>query len=653
VKSLSVLIAYRLEGVLEIVANFSRYLTPTPYKERIPYKVIFIDTETSAIDIDEKTEKLSLLVACYEVWIVNDVGMPIAMETKGDIYNESEFYRLLKEHLPCRVVAHNWRFDATVLRIGAKDNLNKWGYDIDVSNSIIPVVAQGFTPFVISLDFDGLEAELICNTNFYKQSLASLGDSFTTAKLPIPQPQDYDLYTDYLTDLTTYCARDVEVLRKSWFFLFEFTQEIGDVTPAQTIAMSANRVYRNRYMPTDMKVQGTLGIPYISDIEQEAYKGGRTDAFFRGNPEVDIFKYDVNSLYPFSMLGDIPIRYVQRCPVNMLIDCLETGESRFTYLAEVTIHIPEDARHAFIGGEGIKTEKGELIFPIGVYKCWIWYPMLELLYHHGYIKEIHTCYAYNKHNIFDDYVLSLYSLREEYKKSGDSARDLLVKILLNSLYGKFGQREHIGWELADEYERDVMLREATGVERFDEVYDDEFVEYLQVGDTLYRALIHDDTSPSANSVMSIAGYITTMARSILWSAMAQILDSGGNIYYCDTDSIFSSIQLPDSMVSQTELGKWKLEEIIPKGEAEFIAPKHYRISDKWTIKGVRNPSNSNRHNQVIFPNFITDLTSKNMLRRSRLDSGAVITRIVKEPTGINGKRISSGDNAPTYPLLMA
>ena len=35
--------------------------------------------------------------------------------------------------------------------------------------------------------------------------------------------------------------------------------------------------------------------------------------------------------------------------------------------------------------------------------------------------------------------------------------------------------------------------------------------------------------------------------------------------------------LPDDMVSQTELGKWKLEEIIPKGEAEFIAPKHYKV----------------------------------------------------------------------------
>ena len=626
------------------MGKFSRYLSSSPYKEQIPYKVIFIDTETTSYDIDEKTEKLDLLVACYEVWIVNEIGIPIAMETKGDIYTEADFYLLLKQHLPCRVVAHNWRFDATVLRIGAKENLNKWGYDIDVSNSIIPVVAKGFTPFVISLDFDGLEAELICNTNFYKQSLASLGDSFGTDKLEIPDVDDIDA-------MVIYCRRDVEILRKSYFFLFEFTDEIGGVTPAQTIAMSANRVYRNRYMPTDMRIQGTLGIPYISDVEQEAYKGGRTDAFFNGNPERVIYKYDVNSLYPFSMLGDMPIRYVQRAPVNMLIDAVN-DVSRFIYLSEVTINIPEDAKHAFIGGEGIKTEKGELIFPIGEYKCWVWQPMFELLYNNGYIKEIHTVYAYNRHNIFDDYVLSLYQLREQYKKSGDLARDLLVKILLNSLYGKFGQREHIGWGLAEEYERDVILRDARGIERFEEVYDDEFVEYLQVGNTLYRALIHDDTSPSANSVMSIAGYITTMARSILWSAMAQILDDGGDIYYCDTDSIFSSIQLPDNQVSYTELGKWKLEETIPKGNAEFVAPKHYRISDKWTIKGVRNPSGNSQHNQVIFPNFITDLTSKNMLRRSRLDSGAIITRIVKEPTGINGKRISIGDDMPTYPISM-
>lgn len=634
------------------MGSFSRYLIPKVYQETIPYRVIFVDTETKDEVVNENTSNLRLLLGCYEVWVVDAKGISIAMESSGVFTTEYEFYTLIKKHKPCRVVAHNWRFDATVLRVGARDNLTRYGYDIDIGNSIIPVEAKGFTPFLVSLNFDGVLVELICNTNFYKQSLASLGASFDADKYDMPSETDYVSYQDYLDDLIAYCARDVEVLRKSYFFLFEFTDEIGGVTPASTIAMSANRVYRNRFMSLGERIQGTLGIPYISDIEQEAYKGGRTDAFFRGNPDKQIYKYDVNSLYPYSMLGDIPVRYVQAAPQNMLIDALESDDSRFIYLADVTISIHEDDKHSFIGGEGVKTDKGELIFPIGEYRCWVWQPMIETLYTRNYIKEIHKVYAYNKSPLFNDYVLTLYALREEYKKSGDSARDLLVKILLNSLYGKFGQREHSTWDIADEYETVVMEREGVGIDRFGEIYEDEFVEYLQIADTLYRSIPQTESNPSVNSVMSIAGYITTNARSILWETLAYILDMRGDVYYCDTDSIFTSIQLPEHMVSQTELGKWKLEEIIPKGEADFIAPKHYRVMDKWTIKGIRNPTGNDEHAQKIFPNFITDLTSKNKLRKARLDSGAVITRIVKRPTGNNNKRIYAGENSPTYPLIL-
>ena len=60
----------------------------------------------------------------------------------------------------------------------------------------------------------------------------------------------------YLDDLIYYCERDVEVLRKSYFFLFEFSQEIGNVTPSSTIAQTANRVYRKAFMPNE-RIQGT------------------------------------------------------------------------------------------------------------------------------------------------------------------------------------------------------------------------------------------------------------------------------------------------------------------------------------------------------------------------------------------------------------
>lgn len=634
------------------MTRYSRKLSPKVFTEHIPYHTIFIDTETKVVHSDDFEEKLELLVACFELWLVDDKGLPVVKIDNGVIREEHDFYSLIKSYAPCRVVAHNWRFDATILRIGARENLNRYEYNIDVEDSIIPVEAQGFTPFVISLDFDGKKVELLCNTNYYKQSLDSLGESFGTEKGFMPKEEAYENYIDYYNDLVEYCERDVEILRESYFYIFKYTQELAQTTPGLTVAMSANRVYRTGFMPKE-DIQGSIGIPYLSEIEQEAYKGGRTDALFLGNPDKEVYKYDVNSLYPYSMLGDIPIRYNQIAPVNMVIDWLDTGYSRFIYLCDVTIKIDEEDKYSFIGGEGVRTDEGQLLFPIGEYRIWVWQPMVKTLYDKGYIKEIHKSFCYDKAPIFDDYVTELYSLREQYKKSGDKARDLLVKILLNSLYGKFGQRQYSRWEAVGEYERSVIHRESYGIERYEDMYDNEFKDYLQIADQIYSASKEEIHEPSINSVMSIAGYITTMARSVLWEAMASIIDKNGELYYCDTDSIFTNIKLPKEITSQTELGKWALEDTIPKGEAEFIAPKHYRIEDKWTIKGIRNPEGNSAHLQIIFPNFITDLTSTNAKRRERLETGGVITKIVKNPTGLNSKRMVGTKNEPTYPYIIA
>ena len=73
-----------------------------------------------------------------------------------------------------------------------------------------------------------------------------------------------------------------------------------------------------------------------------------------------------------------------------------------------------------------------------------------------------------------------------------------------------------------------MMRDAVGIERFEEVYEGVYTEYLQIGETiyaLYTQLKH--AQPTLNSVMSIAGYITSKARSIFWETMAYILDRGG------------------------------------------------------------------------------------------------------------------------------
>lgn len=64
---------------------------------------------------------------------------------------------------------------------------------------------------------------------------------------------------------------------------------------------------------------------------------------------------------------------------------------------------------------------------------------------------------------------------------------------------------------------------------------------------------------------------------------------GPDVYYCDTDSIFTSKPLPENIISSGRLGDWKLEGMVEQGV--FIAPKFYwcKYADghqQLKIKGI-------------------------------------------------------------------
>jgi spore cortex formation protein SpoVR/YcgB (stage V sporulation) len=73
-----------------------------------------------------------------------------------------------------------------------------------------------------------------------------------------------------------------------------------------------------------------------------------------------------------------------------------------------------------------------------------------------------------------------------------------------------------------------------------------------------------------NVNIAIAAAITAYAR----MHMSQFKNNPNfKLYYTDTDSAYIDRALPDYMVSNTELGKLKLENICNK--AIFLAPKFY------------------------------------------------------------------------------
>ncbi|KDQ05583.1 hypothetical protein BOTBODRAFT_81997, partial [Botryobasidium botryosum FD-172 SS1] len=75
-----------------------------------------------------------------------------------------------------------------------------------------------------------------------------------------------------------------------------------------------------------------------------------------------------------------------------------------------------------------------------------------------------------------------------------------------------------------------------------------------------------------NISLPISAAVTAYARMNIYQYKDSVVKQGGTLYYSDTDSIFTSMPLPESMVS-AELGKMKLEYVASR--AVFLAPKVY------------------------------------------------------------------------------
>lgn len=176
--------------------------------------------------------------------------------------------------------------------------------------------------------------------------------------------------------------------------------------------------------------------------------------------------------------------------------------------------------------------------------------------------------------VFKDYVGFLYSLRTQHSKS--HPLNLIAKILLNSLYGRFGMGEiNVSYEVISKNE----LKQINAENIVDLI---EFDELVLIG--LKSEVIEDNSNIS----VGVAAAITAYSR----IHMSQFKNNPNiNLFYTDTDSIYTDSELDPSFIDSKILGKLKLEYTVD--EAVFLGPKSYCLklnNDKTIVKvkGLKN-----------------------------------------------------------------
>lgn len=164
--------------------------------------------------------------------------------------------------------------------------------------------------------------------------------------------------------------------------------------------------------------------------------------------------------------------------------------------------------------------------------------------------------------MFDDYIEYWGNLKMQAVEQGNKALKTVAKLMLNNLYGKFGQCVELTSELP-EIDDDIVKwhNEMRHVEQLE--YTDPFTnETENLG--LY----------TNNRYIPIAAFVTSYARAILCDAIRK---AGKRFLYCDTDSVHvldAEKDIDGLDVDPVKLGAWDLEGIF--FGARYWRPKAYQ-----------------------------------------------------------------------------
>ncbi len=368
------------------------------------------------------------------------------------------------------------------------------------------------------------------------------------------QERDYDylyrLYKENDNRFYEYLKNDVlglyEVIES-----FERTINDHNGIMSMTIASTALKTFQSGYLQRFLKMSD-----YDTNIEmKKAYYGGRTEIFRMFLPDGKYNCYDINSLYPYVMFNnDFPISR----PIKILNTSSKTIFEKIG-ISECTIQAPDDIYFPVLPYRKVFKNYSKLIFPVGKFRGYWDHSLLKKAYELGYKINIHKTYIFQSDYIFEDYVKDFYKLKNNSEK--DTPSYLIAKLMLNSLYGKFGQNQDTESIVKINNSKELLKHEIVGVVSPD-----------------YNLFKVKSRSKGSFFLPQISIHVTALSQLRLYDFIEKLADKENIVAYCDTDSIFTDGKLSCS----NRLGDMKLEYPFYKGY--FLLPKTYCIKKSDGIK---------------------------------------------------------------------
>lgn len=564
----------------------------------IPKRFIFFDCETDQVQIDKDTRH-QIFKLGYGVFTQRLENGELEIISDLEFRDPKTFWfwvnSLCYRKSSTYLVAFNIVFDLTVMKGFQFLPTLEWNMEAFYSKYKVSI----FRWKKDNIRLIGLDC-----SNLFPGKLEDLGISLKVPKLQI----DFENTTE--DELLTYCKRDVNIMVhgfESWF-KFLHDNKCGSFKP--TVSSTAFNTWRHKHLTEIVHIHDDK---LALELERESYKGGRTECLFQGRLENDNFYYlDINNMYGFILQN-------YEYPARLWSARLDGDPWRLAFklkkyccIARVVLEVSEPV-FPF-------TYNDHACYPTGRLELTLTTPELKLAINKGWLREVKAVSWYRKERLFESYIKEFRALRKQYQASDSEIYEKIVKLLINGLYGKFGQKK-ISQEKIGNCDPNVFLREM--------VYDKERKEYFDqiwLGGTIFSE--HSD-GESYHSFPAIAAHVTAYARLYLNWFVNQV--PKGCVFYMDTDSLIVNQRGFEALkfyVDPKKIGMLKVE--LKSNWLEINAPKDYSMEGRARSKGIKQSA------QQIKPGVYSQWQWPSLAGIVRFNRGDPYSmkRVIKHKTGI-------------------
>lgn len=438
-----------------------------------------------------------------------------------------------------RMYFHNLRFDdsfiGSLIQDGKLDLGNGWS--VSTKSRLINDMGQVYSDVLV---FTGprdakthRRVRHVCNiwdsAKIWASKLESIGKDFGVSKFVTPENEA--LRTGCDLRMKAYCIRDCLVLMTAMEYYFEKCNELtygsrpfGWMTAASTayhLCMSwveeSKGVRLRKLMFPPCNSQN--GFP---EWLREGYKGATPllDPEIRGRILNDVKVFDVNSMYPTQMKNAIlPCGFPVRSDARTMDDLMALKEKGWLWIAKVKMRadVKEGHRATYmLKRKGI--DDSTLCAHVNDWDCsyrdkesWqvidsVTIDLLMRDYENIHIELLDYVVFQGQKGFLAGFIEYWYKIKQEAGKQKDKSLKAFAKLILNSLYGKFGANpEH----RSSRYE-----------------YDDDRIRLVE------NSEVEEDRDPL---YLPFAIFITAYARDMI----SRTCNAFGfeHVAYTDTDSV--------------------------------------------------------------------------------------------------------------------